>query len=117
MHLGGGRHLSCLFSFLSNDIDPRGLVPSSGETYTEFRNIWKCQVQNLIHDSHTTHDRRGLESFEYNGATTPLDLYFVLSLIQPMTALATLAAITLLDLPSNKNSRSFTGSRSQPLLS
>lgn len=66
---------------------------------------------------HTTHDGHGLKSFEYNGAMTPLDLYVVLSLTQPTTTLAILAAGTLLHLQLNKNSRTFTGSRSYPLLS
>lgn len=86
---------------------------------TEFKNILECCIQNLIHDSYTTHDRCGLKSFEYNGAITPLDLYVVLSLTQSMTTLVILAADILLYSQPNKTSRTFffTGSRSYPPLS
>lgn len=94
-------------------MDHMALVTSSGATSIEFKNILECQVQNLIHDSHMTHDQCGLKHFEYNGAITPLDLYVVLSLTQATTTLAILAAVKLLYLQS----RTFMGSKSYPLLS
>ena len=74
---------------------------------TEFKNILECCIQNLIHDSYTTHDRCGLKSFEYNGAIMPMDLYVALSLTQSMTTLVILAADIILYLQPNKTSRTF----------
>lgn len=89
----------CLLSLTSPHTEPRFLQLSfkwhgphstgyllQGPS-TEFKNSLERHVQNLICDSHTTHDRCGLKNFEYNGAITALDLYIVLSLTYaPMCA-------------------------------
>lgn len=93
------------------------LVTSSGTLLLRSVTFKNDAIQNLIHDSHMTHNRCGLQSFDYNGAITLLNLYIVLPLTQLVTTLAILAAVTLLYLLSYRNSTTLTGSRSFPLLS